>query len=144
MSYDLKISNGDLMIGTNGDLQKVENSEKLEQDILKILLFPIGGNRFARFYGSPISANMVGSTYDMEFLNTYGSAGVKTALETLQKLQRQQIANQKMTPAEILAAVQEVKIDRNAIDPRYISIIVRVLSNALTTISTAFRIKAGL
>ena len=34
MSFDLKISEGDLKIGDNGDLQQVITSEKLTQDIL--------------------------------------------------------------------------------------------------------------
>ena len=69
MSYDFKITNGDWTIGSNGDFQKVENTEKLIQDVLKIIIFPLGKNIFFRWYGSPVAKTLVGTAFDMEFEN---------------------------------------------------------------------------
>ena len=38
MSFDIKISQGDLAIGSDGDLARVEDTDKLVQDVLKILM----------------------------------------------------------------------------------------------------------
>ena len=46
MSFDLQIKNGDLQIGSNGDVAQVFDTEKLVQDILKILLTQSGANTF--------------------------------------------------------------------------------------------------
>ena len=43
MSFDIKIKSGDLVI-TQGQLQKVIDSEKLIQDILKMRLTTAGSN----------------------------------------------------------------------------------------------------
>ena len=41
MSFDFRIINGDLEIGTDGDLGKVEDTEKLIQEILKMAHTPL-------------------------------------------------------------------------------------------------------
>ena len=87
MSFDLKIQQGDLQIGTNGDFQRVENTDKLVQEILKIALTPLGGNPFFPFYGSPISRTLIGNPFDFEMTSTIASDQLKASLETLKNLQ---------------------------------------------------------
>ena len=139
MSFDLKVHLGDLQISNTGDLQKVENTEKLIQDILKMVTTPLGGNPFFPWYGSPISNTLIGSPLSHDFLGTLASAQLRQSLETLQKLQRTQAAaGQNVTAAEMLAAIQEVKIERNQTDPRYFRIVIKALTKALTSATTSF------
>src|SRR3990170_4489242 len=108
MSFDFRIINGDMKIGSNGDLDIVEDSEKLIQEILKIAHTPLGSNIFYPWYGSPISQSLIGNALDIEFVTTVASNQLQTSLENLQRLQQKQSLEQRVTPFEQLAAVKNV------------------------------------
>ncbi len=140
MSFDLRISQGDLAIGSDGDVDRVEDTEKLIQDVLKILLTPLGGNPFHTWYGSLISGTLVGNAFEDEFLIKIASSQINSALETMQNLQKAQTAVQKVTPNELLAAIRDVEVNRNPVDPRIYSVFVTVLTKGLSTVRTAFSV----
>ena len=143
MSFDLRIKQGDLVIGSDGDLEKIEDNEKLAQDILKILVTPMGANPFHAWYGSLLSSSFVGNPFEEEFIVKIAGSQIRSALETIQNLQRAQMASsQKVTASELLAAVRSVKVVRNPVDPRFFSIFVSVLTKALN--STNVTLKVGL
>lgn len=144
MSFDLRILEGDLVIGKDGDLSKVEENDKLIQDILKIALTPLGSNVFHAWYGSPITQSLIGSGFDMEFTTSVASSQLRNSLEALQKLQKKQASYQQVTPGEQIAALADVRIERNIVDPRYFSVFIKALTNALTTVYTNFNLKPGL
>jgi len=144
MSFDFRIKDGDLQIDANGSIEKVEDSEKLIQDILKIASTPLGSNLFYPWYGSPISKSLIGQALDMEFVSTVASNQLQTSLENLQRLQQQQALEQRVTPFEQLAAVKRVAISRNQVDPRFFLVIIDVVTNALSTVSTQFALKPTL
>lgn len=140
MSFDFKILNGDLVIGTNGDLDKVENTEKLVQDILKMLMTEVGSNEFYPWYGSLISSSMIGSTYDYEFISSVAENQIRSSLEILQNLQREQSLKQIVTPSELFAAIKSVNVIRNEIDPTFFSVLLTVLTKNLNTANTSFNV----
>ena len=142
MSFDFKInSTGDLSIGEDGDLSRVENTEKLIQDILKIVITPMGSNQFYPWYGSRLSKSLIGQVFDFEFLSTVASSQLQNALENLQRLQQEQARQQRVTPFEQLAAVKGVRIERNQVDPRYFLVIINTLTRAFTEANTALTIR---
>lgn len=139
MSFDLKIQQGDIKIGTDGDFQKVEDNEKLIQDIAKIATTPLGGNPFFPWYGSPVSKTLIGSPFNFDMIGTLASAQLRQSLETLQLLQQTQVkVGQRVSPGELLAAIQDLRIERNQVDPRYFSVSIKVLTKALTVVTTGF------
>lgn len=140
MSFDFKILNGDLVIGTNGDLAKVQDTDKLIQDILKMLMTEIGSNQFFSWYGSSLSSSMIGSGYDSEFIASVAENQIRSSLETLQNLQREQSAKQIVTPGELLAAIKSVNVVRNEVDPTFFSVLLSVLTKNLTTANTSFNV----
>lgn len=141
MSFDLKIKNGDLQISSTGDLQKVQDTEKLIQDILKIVTTPLGGNPFFPWYGSSISSSLIGNPFSFQFVGNLASSQIRESLETLQKWQTAQTSSgQSVTPYELLAAIQEVKVERNQTDPRYFRVVIKALTKALTPANTALDI----
>lgn len=140
MSFDLKIINGDLNI-KNADLEKVENSDKLYQEILKICITPIGANKFNPGYGSLLSKILIGSVLPEGFLIDNAKAQIRNSLENLQKLQSKQIGYQQVTAAEQLAAIQSVEVSRNTIDPRFFSVVLRVLAKDFKPLKTDFSVK---
>lgn len=139
MSFDLKIKNGDLQISSTGDLQKVQDTEKLIQDILKIVTTPMGGNPFFPWYGSSMNSSLIGNSFNFQFVGNIASSQIRESIETLQKWQGIQAGSgQTVSPAELLAAIKEVKVERNQVDPRYFRVVIKALTKALTDASTAF------
>jgi phage baseplate assembly protein W len=132
MSFDLRINQGDLVIGQNGDLDQVNDLEKLIQDILKILMTPLGANLFFPWYGSPLSDVSIGQVLDSVFVESMIQQIIRSNLDTFQKLQKQQAASgQRVTAGELLAAVQSVNVHRNVVDPTFWTISVKILSKSL-------------
>jgi hypothetical protein len=131
MSFDLKLENGDLKIGPDGDLVIVENTEKLVQDILKMVMTELGANVRFPWYGCPITQSLVGTAYSKDFLTDIASQQLNNSLTTLQRMQQDQFKkNQIITPSEQIAAVQRATVERSPVDPRFFSIYVTVLSKA--------------
>lgn len=140
MSFDLKLFHGDLQI-KNGDIQIVEKSEKLVQDILKILLTPAGSNPFFPWYGSIISRSLVGMPFDFKMMGDLATNYIKDSLTILQKMQAGQIKDgQRLDAEELLSAVQNVRVTQNTTDPRYYKVAVNVLSRAFTSVPVGFDI----
>lgn len=137
MSFDLKIQGGDLALSGTGDLAIVENTEKLVQDVLKIVSTQIGANPFFPWYGSPITKSLVGRPYDTEFINAIATQQLRTTLERLQGMQKDQLrTNQVVTPREQIAAISNVQVERNLTDPRFFKIVLTVLSKAFLEVQT--------
>jgi len=140
MSFDLKIQNGDLVLSSSGDLAIVENTDKLVQDVLKILMTKIGANTFFPWYGSPFSSSSIGNPADAKFLQSISDSQIRSALETLQSLQREQSLSQDLTASETLAAVRSVAVVRNQMDPTSYVVKISILTKSLKTIDTSFSV----
>lgn len=142
MSFDLKLEQGDIQVGNNGDVAKVENSEKLTQDVLKAISTPLGANVFFPWYGSPITQALVGTAFDRRFVGAIAAQQIRTTLERLQELQEEQLLNagQVVTAQEQIAAIQNVFVDRNTVDPRFFIIELTVLSKAFRRIQETLNI----
>lgn len=141
MSFDFKVVNGDLVIGSNGDFETVTGTEKLIQDILKMLLTPVGSNIFFPWYGSLLSSAMIGSPMDDQFIETAATLQINNSLQTLQSLQRDQLTSlQHVSASELLAAIKEVMVQRSIVDPTYYAISVKVLTKDLKTTTATFEV----
>jgi hypothetical protein len=140
MSYDFTISQGDLKIGPDGDLDKVENTAKLIQDILKIAITPLGSNVLYPWYGSPVAQTLVGNVFDSEFISTIATGQLTNAIDALRNLQQEQSKSQRVTPFEQIAALRNISIERNQVDPRFFSVRINVLTKALSQVSTSFSV----
>jgi hypothetical protein len=142
MSFDLRIRDGDLQIGRDGDLAKVEDTEKLVQDIVKIVSTQIGANPFFPWYGSPITKSLLGRSFDRKFVSAVATQQLRTTMERLQTLQKEQIRrNQVVTPQEQIAAIQKVFVDRNIVDPRFYTIVLTVLTKAFSKVDIPLSIR---
>lgn len=136
MSFDLKLNNGDLQIGSNGDLSTVSDTDKLIQDLLKIVLTPINGNPFQPSYGSYLTNTLIGSILDDNFTISSAQTQIITSLQNYMKEQKKQAQRQIVTPAESLAAVQKVEVIKNPVDSRFWEVAVNVLTRDFTAVPT--------
>jgi phage baseplate assembly protein W len=142
MSFDLQIIAGDLVIN-NGQLQTVTDSNKLVQDILKICLTAAGSNPLQPWYGSFISRTLVGNPNYTSVLIQIAKTQINTALTNLQQLQNLQLQSfQRMSAAEQLAAVLNISVQQNTINPTLFSVVISVLSKGLTTVTTNFLVNS--
>ena len=140
MSFDLKVSGGDLVIDTNSDVKTVQDSEKLIQDVLKMLMTEQGSNIWWPWYGSTLAGSMIGSPFESQFISSVAENQIRSSLETLQNLQSDQASRQTVTPAELLAAIKSVNVQRNQINPTFFSISLSILTKNLTVVNTSFNV----
>jgi len=140
MSFDLKISGGDLVI-KQGKLQTVVDSEKLIQDILKIALTTAGTNPIHPWYGSFISRSLVGNPNYNSVLVQIAKSQLSSAIQNLKDLQDLQIKSyQRMSADEQIAAISDISIVQSQIDPRLFDVVIKVISKGLKPITTNFRV----
>jgi len=140
MSFDLKISNRDLVI-KDGSLKTVQDSEKLIQDILKMCLTTAGSNPMFPWYGSFLSRSIIGSAQNTSVLVQISKTQLSTALDNLKSLQELQVKSfQRISADEQISAILDISVNRNQIDPRFIDVKIKVLTKGLQPITTAFKV----
>ena len=140
MSFDLQLINSDLNIKPDGTIRTVNGTTKLKQDIIKIILTPLGSVSFHLWYGSNITDNNIGEILSDAMLNENISSAISESLGRLQKLQRAQSTGQNVKLSEIISTIREIRVQRNPIDLRQINVTVSVMSRDLTAIEEVFTI----
>lgn len=141
MSYDLKLSNGDLVVNSTGEFERVFNEEKLTQDIVKILLTPQGISELYPWYGSPLSDRVVGKLLDTKLLDYEMTNAILYALNILKDLQQaQEIDGQYLSPTEVINQIRNVQVVQNSFDSRAYSIVVAVATRRGNIVEETFTI----
>jgi hypothetical protein len=140
MSFDLQISNGDLVIN-GGQLRTVVDSAKLLRDILKICLTDIGSNPLHPGYGSFLSRSVVGNAAQTNVIAQIATSQINSCLTGLQRLQQLQLKTfQQVTADEQLAAITGISVLRSTFDPRLFTVRIAVLTKGFKPISTSFSV----
>lgn len=141
LSYDLKIIAGDLKI-ENGDLSILRGKDKLIQDLVKIATTELGANPLNSWYGSMISASLIGSVLDDNITINIAQSQLQNSIETLKQLQNLQVSSgQKMTPDEQISYIKNILIERNQQDLRAIQVIIQVLTRSFGTVNASFNLQ---
>jgi len=141
MSYDLKIVGNSLALNPDGSVQTVRDNEKLKQDLLKAILTARGSNRFHQWYGSVISERTVGKVLANEQLEAEVFGAIQETLSTLMALQTAQARVQYVSPGETLAGVSDIRVERDASDPRQWSITIVALTRQLSPVEETFLLR---
>jgi phage baseplate assembly protein W len=140
MSFDIKMKAGDISI-KNGQVEKVEFTEKLVQDILKMALTDVGSNVMVPWYGSMVSKTLIGSTLDHEIVVQIAESQIQNCIENIKKLQQMQISSgQNMSAEEQISAIIDVSVERSATDQRRYDVFISVLTKSLTKVTTKFTV----
>ena len=140
MSFDLKISNRDLVI-QDGALKPVQDSEKLIQDILKMCLTTAGSNPMFPWYGCFLSRSIIGSPQNTSVLIQISKTQLSTALDNLKALQELQVKSfQRVSADEQISAILDISVNRSQIDPRFIDVKIKALTKGIQPITTAFKV----
>lgn len=140
MSFDLKLTGGDLVL-VQGQLKTVTDSEKLIQDILKVCLTTAGSNPLHPWYGSFISRTIIGNPNHTSVLVQIAKSQLTNALQNLKDLQGLQVKEfQRVSADEQIAAISDISIVRNQLDPRLFDVVIKVMTKGLKPLTTAFRV----
>jgi phage baseplate assembly protein W len=141
MSFDLRLENGDLKVNTDGSVSAVTGNEKLRQDILKILLTPLGDNKFHSKYGSHVGSLQIGSHADEKLISLDITSSARSAIRNLMSLQRSQVKRQALSPGEIIIDILNLEVTRDKVDPRLYNIFVSVLTQELDRVESSVTIR---
>lgn len=143
MSFDLQLLNGDLQISPSGSLSFVQNDDKLRQDLLKIILSPLGSNKAFPWYGSPISSQVIGKAFDKKIFKMEATNALIYAINNLMKLQKdQEKRGQYISPTESISQILDITVEQSALDPRITNITVSVSTRRGNIVSEAFTLAA--
>lgn len=141
MSFDLKIENNDLSINSDGSVKTVINNDKLIQDILKVVLTPLGSNKFFKWYGCTIGQRVIGQFLDETMTQLEIQRSIQDSLTNLIALQRAQSQVQYVSPGETIMTVKDIMVLRNEVDPRQYEIYISVFTKKLTIVETTFTLR---
>jgi phage baseplate assembly protein W len=141
MSFDIKAINGDVEISSNGDLSKFVDSDKLAQDVIKLLNTPLGTDPLNPGYGSPLTVEQIGEVLSTEGLVEYAKHTIAQALEQLITLQTYQSTFQQLSDAETLIDFETPIVEQDQVDPRQFNIAINAISRNLTPLTIALVIR---
>ena len=139
MSFDLALINGDLKIQPDGTIKTFTDTPKLRQDIIKIILTPLGSNPNHLWYGCSIS-NDTGKNFPDIMRLARIQANVTQSLDNLKSLQTSQSANQQVSLAELIESVGSIDVERDIVEPRQMNVVVTVFSKRLSQLQELFTI----
>ena len=87
MSFDLEIIDSDLKLNPDGSIRTIEHTPKLRQDVIKIVLTPLGSNRFHPWYGCPVTDDTIGKNLPEDLLTSEIESSIQASLDRLKLLQ---------------------------------------------------------
>lgn len=141
MSFDLKLENGDIIIGQDGELKTVINEHKLIQDILKMLFTATGENKAHPWYGTQLLSKAVGNAHDLELLASEVVASIEYGINNLRTLQgMQEQDGQFVTPREMIARVRDISVSLDQADSRKMVVSIQILTRSNDLISESFTV----
>lgn len=134
MSFDFELIDSDIKIKADGTVRTVSDTPKLRQDVLKIILTPLGSNKYHKWYGCSVGEDIIGKNLPDNMIVNDITTSISNSLKNLQTLQNTQVTYQKTSMAERIAAIGEVFAERNPADLRQINVIVSVLTKRMTKV----------
>lgn len=140
MSFDLSLINNDIRVNPDGSIRIVTDTPKLRQDIIKVILTPLGSSRDHPWYGCAINEEIIGKHLPFHILREQIKISITESLNKIKQLQFAQSSRQPVSLAEIIQVVAEVTVNNNVEDPRIITVTVTVLAKNLAKIEEYFTI----
>jgi hypothetical protein len=142
MSFDIRLVDGDIQLGGNGDVDRVVDSDKLAQDVIKLLNTTIGSDPLNPNYGSTLTSSDIGQAIASP-TNMAAQAQIVIAqgLDQLIAIQGLQRSIQTVTDAETILDFDTPVVELDPIEPRQFNIRVNAISRDLTPITVAFIVR---
>lgn len=139
MSFDLALINGNLKLQPNGLIKTVTDTPKLRQDIIKIVLTPLGSVKNHLWYGCSVAED-IGKNFPTNLQLSRICTSITQSIDKLKALQTSQCASQRTSLAELIDSVGAVDVERDIDDPRQLNVLVTIFSKRLSQIEELFTI----
>ena len=119
----------------------MQDSNKLAQDIVKLLNTPVGTSPLNLGYGSPLTANQIGTVVEVDTIIQQTQVTIAQALEQLIAEQALQRAIQPISDAETLIDFETPIVEQDSEEPRQFNIVINALSRDLTPLTVALVVR---
>ncbi|MFA5023429.1 MAG: hypothetical protein WC523_00530 [Patescibacteria group bacterium] len=139
MSFDISLINNDLSVQPNGAVKIVTDTPKLRQDIIKIIITPMGSVKNHPWYGCSISDDIGRNFSDLLQLSRIQN-NISKSLDRLKALQISQSSVQRVSLSELIESVGGIDVERDLSDGRQLNILITVFSKRLTKLEELFTI----
>lgn len=140
MSFDFHLIDSDIKIKSDGTIRTVSNIDKLKQDLIKIILTPIGSVSLHSWYGSAIDESIIGQPLPDNMIFEEIQSSIEQSIERLKKLQIAQASGQSVSTSEMIGIIEGVLVQRSIYDMRQINVIISVFSKDLTKVEESFTV----
>lgn len=140
MSFDLQLINNDICFDSKGLVKTVEDTPKLRQDIIKMIMTPLGANKNHPWYGCPLGDNISGKNLPFNILDSVCKTDIFDSISKLKMLQKSQSSTQKVSLAEMIESIIDVYLERDTSDGRNINIFISILTKRMTKFDEYFTI----
>ena len=141
MSFDLALIDSDLNIKPDGTIRTYQDTNKLRQDVIKIILTPINSSKIHPWYGSSVNEGTIGNFIPDNMLFENINSAISESLKKLQILQRAQSTAQRVTLSELISSIERIDVQRTINDRRQVQVFVSILTRGLTAIDEVFSIR---
>ena len=141
MAFDLKLLNGDLSLDSVGRMELVRDSNKLVQEVLKLISTTLNSDPFNPNYGLTLTASSLGHITTANITAQRLESEIRFGLQSLQQEQLTLSRQQVLTSAERIKNIDSVIVEQDASDPRQYNIFIELTTQAQTpiTVNTAIR-----
>jgi hypothetical protein len=123
----------DYTIDQLGQYKTIKDSDKLIQDLKKIIITVLGSDPVATWYGTDFAA-MIGTKIFPEITKTKILNEIVTVLSKLKSAQIQQEEYQTVTNLEFLNTIKSTSITQSTSDPSYFTVNVNITTQANTVV----------
>lgn len=141
MSFDIRAISGDLEFGSNGDLALVIDSDKLAQDVIKIVNTTLGTDPLNPSYGSTLTSASIGQGIDPLMVTTRTQFIIAQALERLLEIQSFQRTIQFVSDAEAIVDFDTPIVSQDSTDPRQFNVIITAIARDETPLTLALVVR---
>lgn len=114
MSYDLQLSDGDVVIDTQGDITVIEEYSKLNQDLYRIMLTSRGDNKFDANEGCGVY-DLLGQTMPRELGESVLGKDIYIGVQYMISQQNAQALLQTLSPYEQIFSLDGIVVNKLSI-----------------------------
>jgi hypothetical protein len=129
MSYDLQLTDGDVVVDTQGDITVVENYSKLNQDLYRLALTSRGDNKFDTDEGCGVY-DLLGQTVPRELAESVLGKDIYFGIQHMVDQQNSQLLVQTLSPYEQIFSLDGIVIDKLSIKSLSFNLMITTVQGA--------------
>lgn len=122
MAFDVKLVNGDVSFDASGRLELIRESDKVIQEVLKVVGTSISSDLFNADYGLSVTTSSIGRPLSDASVFGIVQIELRKQLDQLMKEQRYLATVQTLAPSERIKQIDNITVERDSSEPRQLNI----------------------